>query len=315
MSRSQFLYAKVARRVHGDRKYRHLSRNARFAWLTLLTSEHQQSSLPGLWRAGEAVILEELVDFTPAEWHDARAELEDAGMLLVDDDERLVWLVNAVRSEYNTPDNPNIARFWARSLAMYDLSPIVKKYVSALLIEAETWPRGVVEAFCETLKANGIDTASLETVDETQTEPLATCSPIQGTATATASASATASSGSESQLELTPAAPRRAPSPVKAVFEHWCRIMGHERAVLDSDRQRVIEKALKLRPADELKRAIDGCHASAWHMGENDRGKVYDSLSLILRNAEKIEHFIGCLSNPSGASASGDSDLYRFDNE
>ena len=37
--------------------------------------------------------------------------------------------------------------------------------------------------------------------------------------------------------------------------------------------------------------AVDGCHASAWHMGDNDRGRPYNSLELILRDASKVQFF------------------------
>ena len=38
--------------------------------------------------------------------------------------------------------------------------------------------------------------------------------------------------------------------------------------------------------------AIAGCHASPFHCGKNDRGQIYQSLSLIFRNSENVQRFI-----------------------
>jgi hypothetical protein len=51
--------------------------------------------------------------------------------------------------------------------------------------------------------------------------------------------------------------------------------------------------------------AIDGCKASAWHMGENDRHKKFDSLGLIFRDAEQIEKFISELGESGNGNGNG----------
>ena len=38
--------------------------------------------------------------------------------------------------------------------------------------------------------------------------------------------------------------------------------------------------------------AIDGCHKSPWHCGENPDGRVYQSLDLIFRSSSKVQQFI-----------------------
>ncbi|PKD39569.1 hypothetical protein CWO84_14800 [Methylomonas sp. Kb3] len=82
------------------------------------------------------------------------------------------------------------------------------------------------------------------------------------------------------------------PDPVIIVFQFWQMTMHHPNAVFDNKRKSVIAKALKSYTIDQLKAAITGCAKSAYHMGQNDRQKVYDSLELIFRNADKIESFI-----------------------
>lgn len=43
---------------------------------------------------------------------------------------------------------------------------------------------------------------------------------------------------------------------------------------------------------DDLKMAIDGCHRSPFHCGENDRGKTYQSLDLIVRDSSHVNQFM-----------------------
>jgi len=76
------------------------------------------------------------------------------------------------------------------------------------------------------------------------------------------------------------------------IFTYWQTAMNHPKAKLDQKRQRVIERALKDYSATDLKRAIDGCASSEFHMGVNPQKQKYDDISLILRDAQHIESFI-----------------------
>jgi hypothetical protein len=49
---------------------------------------------------------------------------------------------------------------------------------------------------------------------------------------------------------------------------------------------------------DDLKAAIDGYHRDPWHCGDNDRGKKYLSLSLILRDADHVLKGLEMNENP-----------------
>ncbi|HDY68957.1 MAG TPA: hypothetical protein ENH85_14350 [Candidatus Scalindua sp.] len=85
-------------------------------------------------------------------------------------------------------------------------------------------------------------------------------------------------------------------SATREVFDYWISKLGHTKAKFTRDRKGKISARLKEGfSIDELKRAIDGCVASSYHMGDNDDGKVYDNINLIFRNAEKIESFWGYL--------------------
>jgi len=76
------------------------------------------------------------------------------------------------------------------------------------------------------------------------------------------------------------------------VFEHWRVRLDHPRAKATTERKRLIAKWLKVYTVDELHRAIDGVKLSPYHMGQNDRHKIYDDLELILRDAKHIEGFM-----------------------
>lgn len=85
----------------------------------------------------------------------------------------------------------------------------------------------------------------------------------------------------------------RAPLPVAVVFEFWQQAMRHPNAKLDDKRRKAIKQALDLGyTVDQLKTAVEGCARSPWHMGQNDRGEVYDDISLICRDAQHIDKFI-----------------------
>lgn len=78
-----------------------------------------------------------------------------------------------------------------------------------------------------------------------------------------------------------------------AVFDHWRSVMNHPSAKFDEKRAKTIREALKLGyTLDQLRQAIEGCKASAWHMGANKNSTVYDSIDLILRDAAHIDQFI-----------------------
>ena len=80
---------------------------------------------------------------------------------------------------------------------------------------------------------------------------------------------------------------------VQAIFKHWQATLNHPHAKLDAKRKKRISEAIKMGYAeDELKRAIDGCSYSEFHMGKNDSKKIYDTIDLIFRDADKIDGFI-----------------------
>lgn len=85
----------------------------------------------------------------------------------------------------------------------------------------------------------------------------------------------------------------RAPSPTQQVFDAWVEATGKRKGAtkLTDERRRLIRKALKTYPVDDLVDAVRGWKHSPHHRGENDRHQVYNDIELLLRNAKQIETF------------------------
>lgn len=94
-------------------------------------------------------------------------------------------------------------------------------------------------------------------------------------------------------------------TPADQVFEHWKTSLNHPRSILDAKRRRLINERLKEGfSVEDLKLAIDGCKQSPFHQGQNDRHQIYDDISLICRDAAKVEQFMTCRTVLNGAALS-----------
>lgn len=107
---------------------------------------------------------------------------------------------------------------------------------------------------------------------------------------------------------------KSSPTPdVLEVFEYWKTVMGSPRSLLDSHREKAINKALKNYSIADCKLAIDGCAATDWNMGRDPRSsKKYNGIDLIFRNSEYIERFIGTAS-PAATKANANEDPPDYD--
>lgn len=86
---------------------------------------------------------------------------------------------------------------------------------------------------------------------------------------------------------------RTADDKVQAVFLHWSQTFKKPRARCDEKRFKKISSALRCGyTVEDLCTAINGCHSSRWHMGENDRRRPYISIELIFRDADHIDDFM-----------------------
>lgn len=105
------------------------------------------------------------------------------------------------------------------------------------------------------------------------------------------------------EIELVAAEPTGAEA-VQIVFDHWvatCRGRGGPKPVLTDKRAKLIARAIGWYGIGTCKAAIDGIVTSDFHMGHNRWGKRYDSIELILRDAEHIESFAEMAALPDPA--------------
>ena len=120
----------------------------------------------------------------------------------------------------------------------------------------------------------------------------------------TSSSSSSSSTSAIAEGEANASVQQLTDSPVVKVFAHWQATMKHPRAKLDRKRKVAIASRLKDGySVEELKNAVDGCRASAWHQGKNQDGKVFDDIELICRNAVNVERFLGMASKCSNDQA------------
>jgi hypothetical protein len=90
--------------------------------------------------------------------------------------------------------------------------------------------------------------------------------------------------------------------PVEQIFSYWQNAFNHKRATLTLERRNAINGRLKKYTVEQIKLAIDGCGKSPNHMGQNDRGTIYDDIELICRNDTKLEKFIAFAERPTNGN-------------
>jgi hypothetical protein len=101
--------------------------------------------------------------------------------------------------------------------------------------------------------------------------------------------------------------------PVREVWDHYVRVMRPRTTTLDPQVRAMIREALKVGTVSEWKRGIDGCAASDFHMGRNERGKKYNRPSHIFKGKrggrstrEQLDMFLDVLEEQErGGAQSG----------
>lgn len=101
------------------------------------------------------------------------------------------------------------------------------------------------------------------------------------------------------------------PADVELVWAYYAE--WHPQTRLDAKRRRCIQQRLaEGYTVAQLQTAIRGCHTDAWYMGDNDRGKSYCDLCLILRDSDHVDKFISLATNPRTPSRASGRDVTRM---
>lgn len=94
------------------------------------------------------------------------------------------------------------------------------------------------------------------------------------------------------------------PALVLQVWELWVETYWTgrgRRPLLTDERTKLITVAINQHGVDVVKQAVRGCSLSPWHMGQNPSGAIYNSIELILRDANRIERFASLASTNDNA--------------
>lgn len=94
---------------------------------------------------------------------------------------------------------------------------------------------------------------------------------------------------------------------IEDLFQFWKdTFKKRSTTVLDDTRRAKLAAAIKSHGIEECRKAILGCSMSDWHTGNNPRSKQYTDVTLIFRNADKIESFVALYEQESSANAEMD---------
>jgi len=107
----------------------------------------QTSNIPGLFRAGEMALAEEL-EWSLEEFRKAFEEASSKGLVKSDWKARVVWIPNAIK--YNRPENPNVVKGWRTAWDEIPECPLKVEAHAKLIGFTEAQGVGFAKAFIET---------------------------------------------------------------------------------------------------------------------------------------------------------------------
>lgn len=84
-----------------------------------------------------------------------------------------------------------------------------------------------------------------------------------------------------------------------SVVAHYRRLHPQSKVSATSKESRFVRERLREGySAEDLCRAIDGYHQDPWHCGQNDRGKPFLGLDLLMRDSSHVQKGIEYLERP-----------------
>ena len=264
MKDSEGSYARILRRIVDDPDYARLSPVAKLVWLTMLLSP--EFRLIGIAPLDVPVMVRR-TGYSTKPVEAALDELEQARV--ISRDGVWVWIRNHLRFQENSES-------WTKSeKTMKGLSRMVNSLPNSLRF---------LPNFIQTYSALGFSFDLAHRISSRIDTPIN--SPIDNQEPETHE-----QEPEQEQETHEPETPQPVPDRMVA-FEHWKTTMpGRQRAEPTKERMRAVDASLKVYPLERIIRAIDGCRASKWHQGENDRKKPFNDLELICRDGKHLEEF------------------------
>lgn len=142
-------YRKIDPRIWGDKKFKSLSKpkpNGQTLWFYLLTGPHT-SGCPGLYHLGELGLAESL-GWPLKGFREGFQELLREGLVKADWEAHVVAIFNVFK-KYDTPDNPNVIKFWAKCFDEIPECSLKVEYYRELKLLLEGFGEGFQKAFLE----------------------------------------------------------------------------------------------------------------------------------------------------------------------
>jgi hypothetical protein len=248
-------YRKIDTRMWGDGKFRALSSPApsgKYLWVFLLTGPHT-TNLPGLFRAGEMALAEEL-GWSLEGFRKVFGELFREGLVKADWNARVVWIPNAIK--YNRPENPNVVKGWRDSWEEVPECSLKTEAYQAF----NEFTEGLSEEFGKAFRegcAKGL--ANQEQEQEQEQDKTISSKPdgFDDAVSEIFSYYLEATERNPKTYELTPTRKRKAIPRLKECLQKTGGDLANAKAL--------------------MKLAIDGLVASDWHMGRDPKtgGKKY----------------------------------------
>lgn len=280
MTSAKDKFRKIHLRMWGDAAVRALSRpqpNGQSLWVHLLAGS-QTGIVPGLIASTEmgmaGALKWELEAFRKA-FREVSGDGDRKVLAEADWDAGLVWVPNGIK--YNSPQSPNVIIGWKQAWDELPECLLKAKAYLRLRTHVEAIGKGFAKAFEEHVASpSGSSWEALANQEQEQEqekeEDTSTSSPV---------------------TVVRPKAREAAPS--DPVFSHWATAMGKDPARTKLNAAR--KAKLKARRAEgytdeQLCQAVDGCKLSPFHMGTNDRGELYNDLTVILRDGATVEKHI-----------------------
>lgn len=283
-------YSKVSRRMWNDARFRALSApppNGQTLFVRLLSGP-ELTNIPGCFQAWEAGMAQAL-GWPLKGFQEAFGEVIEQGMARVDWSVGFIFVPKAIF--HNRPESPNVVKSWKATwdeLPECELKLVAHQHLKAFL---EGLGKAYREAFLEVcrkplgkpcLKACPNQEQEQEQEQETPIAP----DGGEGGNSDEDEPDDEQPAGEEPAQEAHGAAARK-------VFDFWCAEHNHPNAKFDRKRRgRIIARFKEGFSGRDLCFAIRGAKKDPFLMGENDRGRVYDGLETILRDAPQVERLI-----------------------
>lgn len=260
-------YFRVGPSFWSDPSIVRLSDDAKLLALYVLTSPHRTTE--GLFRMPKAYAMADL-GWSEERFGEPFAELLREGFIEYDETVSVCLIVNALK--WQAPENGNQAKAAAKAVSELPDTPLKTRFLSQVQRFSERLAQALPEGFGERL------------AEPIGNPPSPSPSPIT-----TMSGKPDLALVEDDQKRQQREQQRR---DEQAVFDAWVQACGKtSRVVFDDKRRRLIRRALAQFPLEDVLDAVRGWRRDPFYRGENDRGRAFNDLGLLLRDSEHVERF------------------------